>query len=1460
MTRKLINILFRTLAVLVMLLLLVLILLSIPAVQTHLAKKTVDYLKESYGTDIALEKVRLGVTGDVVLKEIFIKDHHNDTLIYAEELSTSLKSTQELLKGNTDLSYVVLKNAYVKMGVYPEDDKDNMRVFFASFKKKKKKEPAPFRLHIDRVQLENSRYVFVNYDIKPTPIVELNQINLKGVDLDYRDKNFHITSQDASLFYNDHIFVTQLKTDFNFGNDQLIFNSIELNTKAKSAIKGDLLFNYESGDFGDFNNCVVLESKLNRSTVATNDIRLFYEKLGRGELLKISADFYGVLNDFRLDNLKVSGLGNSRINGDMSFLGLRSKKIREDFQYKGDLRQLKTNKDDLERLLPPLLLGKLPEQLNTIGTINFIGNVEGTTSDIGFDGDFTSRLGAVDAEMQLENITDPRKTTYNGHINVEEFQLGDYFSNPKLGLTSFDLFVNGKGFLLDNLSTVLEGNFSKLTYNGYPYKNISVFGLLEDPVFDGKIIAKDPNFDLAFDGKINLNKDKNDYDFKANVNFIDLNVTKLVQRDSISTFRGQVQAKLQGTTIDNLVGTVDFKKTLYTNQNDKYSFKDFNLKTRFLRNGDRFVSLNSPEIITGYLKGNFLIKDIEPLIKKNIEGLYLGQLNKNEDGIRRYLDFDLKIYNKILEVFYPELKVSSNTFLKGYLSDDLTKTRLNFNSPKVAFEDKVIEELTLFVDKSKSKQTVFKMGAFKNKWYPLSDFEMKNQQIGDSIITKTKFKAGKKASDDFDLITYFIPSTALAEFGISNADIGFKNNRWDLLKQSKTTNKILFDKITDSIHVLPIQLVHKSEKIQFSGKAKDSTYKDFQLSFRNVDLEKISPTIDSLEYYGTLNGRLLLRQKGQQFLPEAKLDVKDFTINEQLMGDLSLFFKGNEQLTKYIVQGSLENNDYEGINVAGQVNVENEVANVDVDVLVGNFDLSPFSPLGKEIITDLRGKTSGKLKVNGTLKDLDYNGKLRFNKAGLKIPYLNVDLALEENSIVNISKDKITFEKQIITDTAYNTKGDFQGTITHRSFKDWNLDLLVNSSRLLVLNTTAADNDLYYGTAFIDGNATLKGSTSKPFINVVASSGVGTKFKIPISDTEAIGDNSFIHFITPNEKRAQELGSKYDFDDIKGVELQFELDLNQNAEVEVVIDQESGSSLRGYGAGTLLIEINTNGKFNIWGDFVAYKGTYDFKYGGVLSKSFEVESGGSINWNGSPTGAFLNLSAVYNTNANPAILLENSTVNRKIPVQVITSLQGELLKPDLIFDVKFPRASSVLRSELEFILADQTIKERQAFSLVTQGQFYNDALINGNNLFVENLIVERASNIVNSLFANEEDKFKVGLNYVTGERNPDQEIADQVGVSLSTQINDRILINGKVGVPVGGVSESVVVGDVQVDFLLNEDGSLRATIFNKENDLQFIGETIGFTQGVGLSYSYDFDTFKELLKKIFVRAKNEAAE
>ena len=64
---------------------------------------------------------------------------------------------------------------------------------------------------------------------------------------------------------------------------------------------------------------------------------------------------------------------------------------------------------------------------------------------------------------------------------------------------------------------------------------------------------------------------------------------------------------------------------------------------------------------------------------------------------------------------------------------------------------------------------------------------------------------------------------------------------------------------------------------------------------------------------------------------------------------------------------------------------------------------------------------------------------------------------------------------------------------------------------------------------------------------------------------------------------------------------------------------------------------------------------------------------------------------------------------------------------------------------------------------------------------------------------------------------------------------------------------------MEVLYRVNEDGTLNLRIFNKENDINYIGQGIGYTQGLGLSYEVDFDTFKEFVNKIFKNLKIDRA-
>src|SRR5690606_6116606 len=261
--------------------------------------------------------------------------------------------------------------------------------------------------------------------------------------------------------------------------------------------------------------------------------------------------------------------------------------------------------------------------------------------------------------------------------------------------------------------------------------------------------------------------------------------------------------------------------------------------------------------------------------------------------------------------------------------------------------------------------------------------------------------------------------------------------------------------------------------------------------------------------------------------------------------------------------------------------------------------------------------------------------------------------------------------------------------------------------------------------------------------------------------------------------------------------------------------------------------------------------------GGLIRKEFIVQPGGTIAWEGDPLKARIDMLAIYKTQTNPSPLLDNP-INRSIPVELNISLTGELEHPIPIFSFEFPNVSSTIKSELQYRLESDDDKQNQALYFLASGGSFTSR--GANEFNVSGTIAERLNGIVNNIFGGSNGNLNVGINYEVGTNRPDYQTDSRFDLKVQTKISDRVLINGKVGVPVGGsgATETVVAGDVEINFLLNEDGTLTANVFNRENSIRNFGEDIGYTQGVGLSYNVDFDTFRELIRSLF--KKEETSE
>ena len=363
----------------------------------------------------------------------------------------------------------------------------------------------------------------------------------------------------------------------------------------------------------------------------------------------------------------------------------------------------------------------------------------------------------------------------------------------------------------------------------------------------------------------------------------------------------------------------------------------------------------------------------------------------------------------------------------------------------------------------------------------------------------------------------------------------------------------------------------------------------------------------------------------------------------------------------------------------------------------------------------------------------------------------------------------------------FRSKGVLNGRLSHVNFYNWSLDLNIDSERLLVLNTEESEESLYFGTGFVDGNVHISGPMDQMFIEANVTTSEGTIFKIPISDNEVLSETSYMHFLSPEEKLEQEVGAAFVIDDVKGVEMEFNMDLNDNAEIEIILDKQTGSSILGRGNGSMLAQINTNGKFKMFGDFIVLSGDYNFTFGRFIQKKFKLIKDGTLAWDGDPLKAEINIKALYDgISVNPSTLLDNP-INQSIPTEVEIHLTGELEQPNLNFDIRFPSINSTLNSELADQLRDKDKREFQAMSLLATGAFRSELTLDSQDAF--GLVSDGVTSLLNELFADDENKVKLGIDLDLGDNTPEYETDSRVGLTFATQLSDNILVNGKVGVP-----------------------------------------------------------------------------
>jgi hypothetical protein len=1451
------KILFRTIIALILLLLVLSIALSLPVVQTKIAHYATDKLNEEYNTNINIDEVAITFFGGVKLKKVLVLDQHNDTLIFSDRIRTSVLDFKQLLDGQLLFGDLYLDNFYLQIKTYKGDKDSNLDKFIAAFDDGKKSS-GKFLMTSDNIYLDKSR--FVMYDLNRPHPKDVDFTKLSAHLKKFRIKGPDVMTEIATMSFHDHrgVDIRNLKSNFKYTKKDITLGKLEVLTK-ESFLKGDVILKYnkDNHDFADFNNRVKFDVAIDSATLATNDIRHFYIELDKNQKFSLKAKIKGTLNDFYATKMDLRDYKFSTIKGDVNFKNLFPRSPGK-FYMKGDFKRISSNYADLTKLLPNILGKKLPSSLQKLGQFNFVGKIEVTQQYINADFLMNTALGIVESDLHMSDINNIDNAKYNGNIILDNFDIGAMVNDKDIGRVSLNLDVDGKGFTQKYLNTSFAGDVFQVKYNGYNYTKIIVDGSFKQPIFKGQFYINDPNLFMDFNGTLDLSKKENVYDFHSKIDYANLEKLNFI-KDSISVFKGDIVVAATGNSFDNLKGNLVLSNASYQNKKDIYFVDSLTANSSFDASGERAITISSPDAIEGSVIGKYKFNQLQKMVENSL-GSFYSNYKPNKVLPNQYLKFDFDLNSKLIEIFNPNISLSEHTKLKGNIASDSKNFKLDFSSPKVVAYENTFDNILLQVDNKNPLYNAYvQLDSIKTKHYKIRDFSMINTFSNDTLQFRTEFKGGKSGNDFYNLNFYHtINDDNKNVIGFNKSELQFKDYLWFLNeKEEEENNKIVFDKKLSNFSFNDLVISHGNQKINFIGMWNGKQNKDLQLTFDNVNLNKVTPDVDKFKFDGKLNGKVNFKQTNTIFQPTSTLQIDSLKVNDIALGRMNLDIQGDETLRKFHLNSNLENDNVEAFTAEGDIEIVDNKTLLDVDLVFDRFNLGVLGKIGGDVITNIRGFASGNARIDGNLDDLDYNGRLYVNDAGLTIPYLNTDYVFDKNSIVDVTESKFIVRETDITDTTFKTKGTLSGFIKHKQFGDWQLDLAINSKRLLALNTIDQEDAAYYGTAFMDGSATIKGPTSNLMIKVDAESARGTDIKIPINDAEAVSDNKYIHFLTREEKDIKKEAKVIPTKNYNGLELEFNFEITEVATVEVILNRESGHGMRGKGNGTLLFRINTLGKFEMFGDFSVVSGTYRFKYGGLIDKPFIVRKGGSITWTGDPLAAQLNLEAVYKTSANPSILLDNPSFNKKVDVEVVIGVRGNLTNPEPDFDINFPTVGSSLKSEIQYKLNDRDARQTQALALLSSNTFLSPEGVSQSQ--PSNLLFEKARSLFQDIFSSNGDKISIAPEYIASDRTPTQQTDGRFGITVESKINDRITVNGKVGVPVGGITETAIVGDLEVQYRVNQDGTLNLRVFNKENDITYIGQGIGYTQGIGMSYEVDFDTFKELVNKIFKNAKLDAA-
>ena len=1150
-----------------------------------------------------------------------------------------------------------------------------------------------------------------------------------------------------------------------------------------------------------------------------------------------------------------------------------------------EVTEARTSVDRLRALLPGV---RIPRELDRLGTLSFSGRFDGFLADFVAYGSLETDLGRATLDTRFVSVPGelPR---YTGEAALIDFDLGAYTNNPDLGrVTVRGDIRDGRGLRPGATELSLIGDVESLAYRGYVYRDVAFDGTIAPEGFEGAVRFADEHVDLDFDGRIDLSEDERRFDFAANVRRLDLAPLRLTEEPWSVT--GAVDIESNTLDPDNLEGTVALRQLLVAHADGRrYAIDEVVARQAIAPRGEKRLSVESPTLLVD-LSGEYRLRTLPKTVAATFADTYpdlnaaLGlppsdSLTRDDSlATRISLDVQAVAVDSVLAAFQVPVRQLDGTLLAATLDTETERFDISVASPRPANGNLSLERLRLDLRGQNGELALeadaggLDLGAF-----GFSDVAVFAEYVDGEVAYTVSADTATSFLGDVLLAGVVTLGDTAVGFTLdpsSFLDVG--GERWTV----EPGNELVLARRSITARDVELRAGDRSLSVETVGE------RGLDVLARRLDLSVLNGFLnpDKLQVDGELDLYLSARDVYAREGLTLSAAVDTFTVNDVDWGALSALVASDDldtaALTTYLTFTRLGQAAVldaavalrDGVRVAGE---PRDAGYFDAALTSEGFDMS-FLSYFVPGIEDLRGKLGADLHVYGTPDEPIPEGGILVDDCALTVLYTGTRYYVD-SQFVAIDRRALDATGRVIRDRHGNL-ATLTGGLTHENLRRWGLDLEIRTRRLAVLNTTAGDNPLYYGSAYADGLVTFDGPFNRTDIGIRATALRGTEVVFPVSGGVAEDELRFIRFREASDStRAQAVAGA-----LRGLALDMDLTVTPAAKLALVFDEASGDILEAQGEGKFSIDVERGGGYSMFGDYDVASGDYLFTLLNIVNKPFAIRPGGTITWDGDPFSAQLDITAAYeNLQVAPSGLIPEyvsafrgtaddrgdrlvELASQPTKVDLLLDLAGDLQRPDLTFAIQLPELQGEIRnyvnSKLALVRADENELNRQVFGLIVIGQFLPSftelqASTVGFNTISE-LFSNQLSYLLTELFtslAGEEGALSgididINLQNSSSLNGTSGAIGNDLQTRLRTYfLDDRLEVG--LGANFGDTYTSqgtgqLTAGRFEVTYALTDDRRLRLKTFASTN--VDIGTRNRNRGGVGVSWRRSFDSFAEL--------------